>query len=264
MSGPQGTAPRLIIHKRGRRVKQWTRRKRGARLRAMKWALVLLLLAALPLTTACVSAPPVPDMVRLPGQTLASPEATIEYFRAALADPGEQAVRHQYLCLSEALKADVERKNGRALTLEIYMQVRDDVQEFIREKLGGDVAGAEIGSVNTDRPGLATVELELRGRKALLQLVEETSFSVWWTDPLLGRSDGTLPFGSEPAELSTKELLLHLPITAPEPGAQIYRVSYEKAWRILGLENSDFATDLEEFMRRRAHTDSAVPRAKRS
>lgn len=228
----------------------------------MKWAPLLLLLAVLPLMNGCVSAPPVPDMVRLPGQTLASPEATIEYFRAALADPGEQAVRHQYLCLSDALKADVEKKNGRALTLEIYMQVRDDVQEFIREKLGGDVAGAELGAVRDIRPGISTVELRLRGRSAVLQLIEETTFSVWWTDPLLGRSDGTLPFGTDPATCSAGELCLQLPVTLPEPGAKIYRVSYEKAWRILGLENSDFASDLEDFMRRRSSPPNPAPPGK--
>jgi|GEM_PF-7049323 hypothetical protein len=218
----------------------------------MTWAPVLLLIAALPLASGCISAPPTPDMVRLAGHTLASPECTLEYFRAALKDSSEQAVRHQYLCLSDALKAEVEKKNGHALSLEIYMQVREDVSAYIHESLGGDIALARIGETKVLRPGLATVELELRGRRVVVQLIEETTFNIWWKDPLLGRSDGTLPPGVDPATLTADELLLRLPLGAPEPEAAIYRISYERAWRILGIENSEFASDIEEFMKKRA------------
>lgn len=212
-----------------------------------------LILSAL-LSGCCAVAPPAPDMLRLPGHTLGSPQATIEYFRAALADPSEQAVRHQYLCFSDALKDQVRQRHGQAFTLEAYMQVRDDVRDYIRKRLGGDATDAEVGSIRMVHPELAEAALILGSGTVTLQLVLETTFSIWWTDPALGRTDGTLPFGVDPATLSPSALLLRLPLPAQTDSAErsIYRVSYERAWRILGLTGSDLAADMERFVRERA------------
>lgn len=201
-------------------------------------------------------------MVRLPGHTLSSPSATLEYFKAALADPDEQAVRHQYLCFSDALKQEVLRKHGRAFSLEAYMQVRDDVRDYIRQRLGGDAAAASLGAERALGAGLAAIELQLGSGRITLQLVQETTFSIWWTDPLLGRTDGTLPFGTEAASVQPDAVLLRLVGHTPQEGTtpEVYRVTYEKAWRILGMEGSDLATDVERFVQERARQRDAAPK----
>ncbi|MSR74965.1 MAG: hypothetical protein EXS14_05810 [Planctomycetes bacterium] len=202
-------------------------------------------------------------MMRMPGYTLASPTATLEYFKAALSDTSEQAVRHQYLCFSDALKTEILRKHGRAFTLETYMQVREDVRAYVAARIGGDIAAAEVGADRSLGNGLAAVNLSLAGRQLVVQLVQETNYSIWWTDPMLGRTDGTLPFGTEAAELTPQTMLLRLSSTEFPSGTehpQVYRVSYEKSWRVLGVEGSDLATDVERFVQERAREREAAPK----
>jgi hypothetical protein len=200
-------------------------------------------------------------MVRLPFQTLATPDGAIAYFRAALLLEDAAAPRHQYLCFSEALKREVESR-GDTFSLGNYMLVRDRVRRIVEER-AGPLEDVEIGEpvYFRSRPAYAEVPLRSASRRAVVQMILEPEYTLSWSDPSLGVTVGILAPSTPPPRIEGGRLVLEFPLAAPvPPGAgQPQRVTFERAWKILGLKDSDLEADLRRALRETAPEPSGRP-----
>ena len=204
----------------------------------------LLLIAALLGGCAC---PEVGELYRYAGYDLATPDSALTYFQEAVL---RGDIRHQYLVLSEALKRRVEEEQGRALSLQNYAIVAGDVREFLEERVGS-LEDVFIGPPIFTRPDVAGVEVSSRDQRAVVQMILERGWSVYWKDPSRPPLHGILPWDADPARVADGRILFDLPLPPDAGPGDVYRLDYEAAWKVLGIEGSAFEADLARFLRQR-------------
>lgn len=194
--------------------------------------MIRLLICLLPLVAMSCSCPPQPDLKRYGEWDFKTPEACLEYFRLALM---RREAYHIKLCLSEeALRADDVRLD----VLHTYIQeVIDKLESMV-----GKIEDVEIddATYRPGRPWLADVRVSGRDRSETVYCILQTTAWVTFTD---GRDGRTIEFTEADTlkEAVAKEAVL--------TSKGVYRVEYEKGWRILGVSNSDIGAEMNEFMR---------------
>ena len=200
----------------------------------------------------CASCPPCPETVRLPFQSLSTPEGGLQYFQAAMQLKDETAPRHQYLCFSEFMKRAEEAKTGDAWTLGNFLLVRDRVKERVEAKVG-NLEDLEVGTAKlvAGRPDFAEVPVKSGGRTETVQMILEIEYTITFDDPTLGSVVGQVPYGTDPLKLTDRELLLRLALAEklPTSSASIHRITFERAWKIAGVKGSDLAADIGRTIR---------------
>lgn len=201
----------------------------------------------------CLSTPPPPDMERLPGENLGTPEATLYYFKSADNLRPDQAVWHEYLCFSEEMKANIRKKHDVEFSIEAYSQFRTDVRDYLTRKIGA-IEDVEIGTAvyRRESQGFADVPITVGNRTTTIQMIQQTTYHIRWKRPELQDVSGFLPFGQNPVSIKPLELLLRLPSDKIPKGAtqnDVYRITFERTWRILGVPDSDLAADVGKIMK---------------
>ena len=195
--------------------------------------------------------------VRYAGFDLSTPENALEYFREALL---RDDARHQYLVFSEALKRNVEEREGVRFSLANYVLVRDRVRDFVIREIGR-LENIRISEARFDSedPTLAEVDLVAPGRRETVKMVLQIEYTIGFEEaPTLS---GFLPRHLEPAMIRNDHLILDLPLEKrPEdPEARIYSVSYFSEWKILELAGSPFTEKVGELLREESEGDDRPP-----
>ena len=210
----------------------------------------------------CVSCPEPPEVSRMVGFDLATPETALEYFREAVR---RDDAFHEYLVISEAYKRKVEESpNGGKLSFSNYVLVREDVKGILTEKVGS-LDSIEVGTAVMHRrlPDVAIVTLSSPGAPEGLKvaMVLETGYSVYWTDPLVAPTHVTLPRGANPVSIKGKEVVLRLALEE-NPGLtadDVYRITLERDWKILEFQRTDLIRDMGRIIREAQDGDAPAP-----
>ncbi|NRA96852.1 MAG: hypothetical protein HRU14_11665 [Planctomycetes bacterium] len=190
------------------------------------------LVCLIPLALSSCSCPPQPDLKRYGEWDFKTPKACLEYFRLALE---RREAYHIRLCLSDDL---VAREGLDVSKLHTFM-------EEVISKLEAQVGRIEDIEIDRTayrpgRPWLANVRVFAGNRGEMVYLVLQTT--AWATF-----RDGRPPVA---VKLSPNETLATAAAREPLLGsADVYRLEYEKGWRILGISNTDIGAEMEEYLR---------------
>jgi hypothetical protein len=213
------------------------------------------------ISAGCVSCPEPPEVSRMVGFDLATPESALEYFREAVR---RDDAFHEYLVISEAYKRKVEESpNGVKLSFSNYVLGREQVKDKLMEI--GSLDSIEIGEAVMHRrlKDVAIVTLSASGstRRVKVAMVLETGYSVYWTDPLVAPTHVTLPQGANPVSVKGKEVVVRLALDE-NPGLtadQVHRITVERDWKILDFQDTDLTRQIGRVIREAQDGEKPAP-----
>jgi len=192
--------------------------------------LVLATLILLVLPVLSCSCPPAPTLQRYPDWDFTTTEGCLEYFRMAAQD---EDAYHILLCLSTDVK---RRKNLDLATIHTF---RERIIRQIEDQVG-PIDDVVIGEpvIAPERPWLAQVRITSGDRSEVATLVKEVSAFVTYSDPDKEPEWILLPQGDDVATAARR----HPQLARPD----VYRVEYERGWRIDGVTNTTLRLDLDD------------------
>ncbi|HYC77089.1 MAG TPA: hypothetical protein VEI02_05615 [Planctomycetota bacterium] len=207
---------------------------------------------------ACPDCPP-PE--RLPGRSFATPRATFEYLKDAVArtESDEAYAHHEFATFSERMKAE------RRITNADYFFVRDEALAALRERVGDLARVNLVGEPRYLDPNLAEITLSDGTRSAKATLVRETGFEVRFRDGRTAYGDLRAP--GDALRFDDRGALLARLVSDDgrplRPGAtadDVYEVRYVSAWRFYSIDD----TELIEDIRRRHDAKTRAAEAEKA
>ena len=194
--------------------------------------MIRLLAGLLSLVLVSCSCPPQPDLKRYGEWDFKTPKACLEYFRLALE---RHEAYHIRLCLSDDL---VAREGLDVSKLHTFME---DVIAKLEAQVG-KIEEIEIDQTayRPGRPWIADIKVSAGDRGETVYLVLQTT--AWAT---FRNGDPPVAIKLAPTE-TVQDATTRLPsLSSPE----VYRLEYEKGWRILGISNTDIGAEMEDYLR---------------
>ncbi len=222
----------------------------------------VLALVGIALSIAGCSCPSCPPVATLPGKDFATPENAFEYLREAVirGEKDESYAHHEFRCLAEKLRADQH------IQLSDYFFVRDDVRQFLRDRLG-TFEDIRIDKVTLNGPNTAFLDLRSGSHHARATLLRETVYSIFFRDRGTPEVYGTLKNPADGLKVGGNQLLLTLALedaARDNPGLKpddVYRVEFESSWKFFGIEGSDFKREVERLIREKEKDRGQKPTA---
>lgn len=218
--------------------------------------------AAALLLAGCIACPPVPELAALPAKDFATPERAFEYLREALLRGAEDEAyaRHEFLCFSSRLKRE------RGITQSDYFLVRDDVLEWLRERIG-DPATVRVERATRLAPDRAELVLASRDLAARVILVRENAYEVRFrdrrTEPVFGTAERPSEVlaidaasGRLTAELAVAAALEERPDLKVE---DVYEVRYVSEWKFYAVDDTEIGEDLRRRLDARRKAAESAP-----